>query len=264
MLEFLTLSRYSKQRNDGAPCPALPAAYHQILPMAGRKALRTIHLTMKENEFNTFINGMPKEPDLLCRDLYFNAAVLVPFVLVGDEYHLLFQKRAAGIRQGNEICFPGGRHDPELDRDFRETAVRETIEEIGITRQKIMIAGPLGTLVTPRGVIVESFVGRLMITGLDDLNPDSREVEELFSMPVSWFLEHEPEMYSTQVEIQATTTGPDGTKQILLPTQELGLPAKYGKNRKGMNYRVIVYKTPNHTIWGITATIIFEMLQKMG
>jgi len=44
----------------------------------------------------------------------------------------------------------------------------------------------------------------------------------------------------------------------------LGLPAKYGQNRKGMNYRVVVYKTGKYLVWGITAAIIFELVQKMG
>jgi 8-oxo-dGTP pyrophosphatase MutT (NUDIX family) len=219
---------------------------------------------MKENEYREFIEALPEAPGILCRDLYFNSAVVVPFVLIDHEYHLLFQKRAADIRQGSEICFPGGSHDPGLDPDFRETAIRETMEELGITRDRIIISGRLGTLVTPRGVIVETFIGRLAIDTLAELRPAPGEVEELFSIPISWFIDHQPEIYFTRVEVQPSTIGPDGKEQILLPVEELGLPAKYGQNRKGMNYRVVVYKTGKYLVWGITAAIIFELVQKMG
>jgi len=219
---------------------------------------------MKENEFGKFVSGLPKVPGVLCRDLYFNSAVLVPFLLIEDEYHILFQKRAAGIRQGSEICFPGGRHDSGLDQDFQETAIRETVEELGLSRDKISISGRLDTLVTPRGVIVETFIGTLDIGNLDELQPAPDEVEEVFTVPVSWFIANRPEIYFTRVEVQSSTTGPDGKKQVLLPVEELGLPAKYGKNLNGMNYRVIVYKTEKYVIWGLTATILFEMIRRIG
>jgi len=147
--------------------------------------------------------------------------------------------------------------------DFRETAIRETTEELGITRDKIIISKPLGALVTPRGVIVETFIGRLAINSLNELKPDPREVEEIFSIPVSWFIDNKPKIYFTRVEVQSSVTRPDGTKQILLPVEELGLPPKYEKNRKGMNYRVVVYKTHDHVIWGITAGILYELIQKI-
>ena len=218
---------------------------------------------MKESEYRKFIEDLPEVPGILGRDLYFNSAVLVPFIVIDDELQILFQKRAADIRQGSEICFPGGRHDQNLDADFRETAIRETAEELGIAGNKIAVSRYFGTLVTPRGVIVEAFIGRLAVDSLKDLKPDPREVEEIFSLPVSWFIDNKPEIYFTRVEVQSTFTDPEGKKQILLPVEELGLPAKYGKNRKGMNYRVVVYKTPNHIIWGITAGILFELINKI-
>ena len=36
-------------------------------------------------------------------------AVLCPLVERADGLHLLFEVRAAGLRQGGEVCFPGGR-----------------------------------------------------------------------------------------------------------------------------------------------------------
>ena len=218
---------------------------------------------MQELDFKIFINGLPEVPGIMGRDLYYNAAVLVPFVFIGEEYHLLFQKRAAGIRQGNEICFPGGGYDGSLDRTFQETAIRETVEELGVAREKIAISGRLDTLVTPRGIIVETFLGTLAVRELGELKPAAQEVEKIFTIPVSWFIDHTPEIYFTRVEMQPSSIGPDGEKQIFLPVDELGLPAKYGQNREGMKHRVVVYKTENHLIWGMTAAIVYEMIQKI-
>jgi peroxisomal coenzyme A diphosphatase NUDT7 len=219
---------------------------------------------MKENEFGIFVSSLPKVPGVLCRDLYFNSAVLVPFLLIGDEYHILFQKRAAGIRQGSEICFPGGRHDGSLDQDFQETALRETVEELGIDRDRISISGRLDTLVTPRGFIVEIFIGTLAVDNQNQMQPAPGEVEEIFTVPVSWFVANRPEIYFAKVEVQSSTTGQDGRKQILLPVEELGLPAMYGETLNGMDYRVVVYKTEKYVIWGLTATILFELIRKIG
>ena len=35
-------------------------------------------------------------------------AVLVPFLERDGEMHVLFERRAGGIHQGGETCFPGG------------------------------------------------------------------------------------------------------------------------------------------------------------
>jgi peroxisomal coenzyme A diphosphatase NUDT7 len=218
---------------------------------------------MKENEFRIFIDSLPEIPGILDRELYFNSAVLVPFLFIGGEYHLLFQKRAADIRQGSEICFPGGRHDGNLDRDFQETAVRETVEELGLAREKITITGRLDTLITPRGMIIETFIGTLALGSLDELRPALGEVEEVFTIPVSWFIQNSPEIYFIRVELQPSAIGPDGKKHILLPVDELGLPAIYGENWEGMRSRVIVYKTGKHLIWGLTAAIVFDMIRKI-
>ena len=40
-------------------------------------------------------------------------AVLVPLLRTADGLRLLFEVRAAALRQGGEVCFPGGRMEPE-------------------------------------------------------------------------------------------------------------------------------------------------------
>ncbi len=216
---------------------------------------------MKEYQFQQFKNELPEKPDIYGREEYLNSAVLVPFVLLDGEYHLLFQKRAPGISQGSEICFPGGHHDEQFDGSFKDTAVRETVEELGVESGAIRIIGRLDMLVTPRGVIVEPFVGILDIESLENLQPDANEVEEIFTLPVSWFIENKPEIYYNRVQIQSSYINKEGEEQVLLPVDELGLPSFYRGTRGGWKYRVVVYKTRKHIIWGLTASVVFSMMR---
>ena len=83
---------------------------------------------MKMFDENKLIESLPKETGILGKGDFLNSAVLIPLIKLKDEYHLLFEKRAAHIRQGGEICFPGGQLDKEKDKSIIETAVRETVE----------------------------------------------------------------------------------------------------------------------------------------
>ncbi len=218
---------------------------------------------MKQKQFETFITALPEIPDIYGREEYLNTSVLVPFFKKDGEYHLLFQKRAEGISQASEICFPGGHYEEGVDLSFRDTAIRETVEELGITVSDITVLGRLDLLVTPRGVIVEPYVGLLQIDSLNDLAPDRGEVEEVFSLPLNWFLENEPEIHHSRTQIQSSYIDKDGIEQILLPVDELGLPQHYKGTRGGWMFKVIVYKTEKYVIWGLTASIIFGMLKKI-
>ena len=62
-------------------------------------------------------------------------AVLIPLVEKEGEWSILFEVRQTGIRQGGEICFPGGRI--EEHETVEEAAVRETSEELLISPEKI-------------------------------------------------------------------------------------------------------------------------------
>ena len=112
------------------------------------------------------------------------------------------------------------------------------------------------------GAIVESYIGLLDQTLLDEIKIDNKEVEEIFIMPLSYFNNIEVEKYYVRLEIQPTFTDETGNEILLLPSKELGLPDKYQKPWGGKKYRVLVYKTNHGVIWGITAEIIYELTQK--
>ena len=66
-------------------------------------------------------------------------AVLCPLLEQPDGVHLLFEVRAAQLRQGGEVCFPGGRL--ESQETPAECALRETEEELSIPRSQIQLLG---------------------------------------------------------------------------------------------------------------------------
>ncbi len=201
--------------------------------------------------------------DILGRDQYANSAVLVPLISIKGESHLLFEKRAPHIKQGNEVCFPGGHFDKNFDSGYLQTALRETREELGIDPESIEILGQLDTLVSPRGVIVESYLGYIKLIDVDELDLDKTEVDETFTVPLSWFIENPPEIYHNRVEIQSSHRDEQGKEQILLPVEKLGLPLHYKKNRSEWLARVIVYRREPYMIWGLTAAIVYNMINKL-
>src|ERR671937_1458285 len=89
-----------------------------------------------------------------------DAAVLVPLFLDSGALHAVFTKRRDDLRRhAGEISFPGGRQDFP-DEDLRVNALRESEEEIGLSRKDVDLVGalpPVGTFVT--GYRIHPFVG---------------------------------------------------------------------------------------------------------
>lgn len=217
---------------------------------------------MNANQLSQLIERLPGVPGIIGKDEYFNSAVLIPLILINDEYHFLFEKRAASIRQGGEICFPGGEYDKK-DKNFLETAIRETEEELGIKRDRIKILGNMHTFLGPMGVTVDSFVAAIDIEDIAELNFDKNEVEKVFTLPVSFFVENPPDEYKIRLEMHSHYVNDKGEKVELFPVEQIGLPAKYSKPRSGKSHRVYVYKTKPDIIWGITAALIREVVSKI-
>jgi 8-oxo-dGTP pyrophosphatase MutT (NUDIX family) len=154
-------------------------------------------------------------------------------------------------------------HDKRVDKDYRETAVRETVEELGITREKIRVIGRFDTLVASMGATVDAFLGLLDITDTENLTLNPDEVEKVFTLPVSFFINNPPESYPVRLVVEPSYIGKDGKEVILFPAKELGLPEIYHKPWGKAMHRVLVYKTPVETIWGITAEIVHDMISKI-
>ncbi|HSD63680.1 MAG TPA: CoA pyrophosphatase [Ignavibacteriaceae bacterium] len=214
---------------------------------------------MRSEDLEKLVKNLPASPGILRKDEFFNSAVIIPFVLKDGEYYLLFEKRAANIRQGGEICFPGGEYDPKLDKNFTETAVRETIEELGIDISKINVVGILDTLIGPMGVTVDSCLATLSINNIDELNLDTIEVEKVFLVPVSYFQHNPPQIYHVQLVVHPHYTDESGNLVNLLPSKELELPEKYKQPWHAGKRQIFVYKLKEGVLWGLTAALVREV-----
>lgn len=217
---------------------------------------------MKKNNLKELISNLPKHPNVLGRNRFFNSAVLIPLVKIKGEYHLLFQKRAASIRQGGDICFPGGGFEIGIDKNFKDTALRETYEELGIKKKDIKILGQLDTYVAPIGAIIEPFVAKIKKKAYKNMNIDYNEVEKTLLIPISFFKDNEPIEYTLRHEVQPFKIDENGNKEIFFPVEELGLPDTYKKPWGNKRHKVWVYKYENEVIWGITSVLIRDVIEK--
>ena len=218
---------------------------------------------MTVHDIERIKSRLPKRPGIQGKEKFFKSAVLLPLVFQQGECFVLFQKRAYHIRQGGEVSFPGGRYDPDLDRSYQDTALRETIEELGVERNQITLLGALDVVVSPQGVIVAPFVGVLHLDDVEGLAFDRNEVEKVFLVPLRFFEQTEPGRYEVRVEIQASYVDEDGVEQVLLPAEELGLPERYFRTWGGKRYHVLVYPENEEIVWGITAGIMRDFILRL-
>lgn len=114
------------------------------------------------------------------------AAVLVPLVQREAGLNLLLTRRTDHLRDhAGQISFPGGRVEPEDDGPVA-TALRETEEEIGLSRQHIEVLGQLPVYSTVTAFQVTPVVG-LVEPGFT-LKLDDFEVAEAFEVPLAFLM----------------------------------------------------------------------------
>ncbi|MBN2279217.1 MAG: CoA pyrophosphatase [Candidatus Marinimicrobia bacterium] len=197
---------------------------------------------------------------MIGRERYKITAVLLPLFLHNGQCHLLFNVRSKNIPQPGEVCFPGGKFDSKIDADTRETALRETIEELGIGKEKIRFLGKLGYYTAPMGILVEAYVAALMISSLAELKYNQEEVEEVFALPVSELKKQIPEQYYVSIHVDPWRQNKNGSREMLLPYKKLGIPKRYNKPWGNIKHRIFVYQN-DPVIWGITAELVYDFLK---
>lgn len=217
---------------------------------------------MKPGDIELIQRKLPAVPRLEGEDEYLTSVVLLLLITIGGELNILFEKRSPLIRQGGEISLPGGGVVPD-DGTLEKTARRETAEEVGIPLERVRILGRLDSVLAPIGALVHVFVGYADVNR-DEIIPNPREVEGVFFVPVSSFIDHEPEVYKVISEVRPYYVDPvTSAKTVLFPTKELGLPERYWNSWSGSEHNVYVYRTIGGTIWGITARIIRDFVSKL-
>ena len=159
------------------------------------------------------------------------AAVLVPIVAHADGLTVLFTQRTASLRShSGQVSFPGGRAEPG-DPSIEFTALREAEEEIGLPARRVEVLARLPEYFTRTGFRVTPVVG--LIQPPLELVPDSREVDEVFEVPLAFILDAANHRRATR-ELNGRTVG----------------------------YYVIEHH--GHTIWGATAGMLVNLCRSLG
>ena len=139
-----------------------------------------------------------------------------------------------------------------LDKNFRETAIRETIEELQIKRNTLTNISKFGILVAATGVIIECYLCKLNIKSLDEINYNKDEVERLLFVPIDFFIKNKA--IKGEVEISNTAK---------FDVKEYNFPERYAKDWKIPSRYVYIYMYEDEPIWGITAEIIFDFIRTL-
>ena len=118
------------------------------------------------------------------------AAVLVPLVNREEGLTVLLTQRSANLPDHpGQISFPGGRLEDADNGDPALAALRETEEEIGLSRDRVTLVGRLDSYLTGTGFAITPLVG--VVAPPFDLTPDPFEVAEAFEVPLHFLLDPE-------------------------------------------------------------------------
>ena len=161
-----------------------------------------------------------------------DAAVLLAIYGWPDEPGLIFTERRADLRRhAGEVSFPGGRQD-EIDADLATTALREAQEEIALEPSRVELVGalpPTSTFVTDYRV--HPFVGLVAHPTELSLVPNPAEVETVLT-------------YSLEL-----LRGGYAMRRLV---------------RRGIPIHTPTYEVEGQLIWGATARILGNLLERLG
>ncbi len=145
---------------------------------------------------------------------------------------MVFTERRADLRRhAGEISFPGGRKDDQ-DTDLTATALRESHEEIGLDPSLVEIGEalpPTATFVT--GYRIHPYVGRIPHPTELSLKPNPAEVETVLTFSLD----------------------------LLRKSYEMRRLVRHG-----VPIHTPTYEIDGHLIWGATARILGDLLERLG
>ena len=196
-----------------------------------------------EKKLNDAFSGRKVWPRQFIRR---KSAVLIPVVYIENEPHILFEIRSKKLRhQPGEICFPGG--GLEGNESPSRTAVRETCEELLVSRDQVELIGPCHILSRLYDAYIRSYAG--IIRGYEGTF-DTVEVDSVFTIPVKELLSMKPDVYDAKI---TTVPGDDFPWELL--------PGGRDYNFYYASKKMYFYNTSYGPIWGITAEFLYMFLE---
>ncbi|MDD7409477.1 MAG: CoA pyrophosphatase [Anaerovoracaceae bacterium] len=172
-----------------------------------------------------------------------SSSVLVPMVNTDAGWEVLFEVRSDTVSQPGEVAFPGG-HLESGERSI-DAVLRETVEEIGVTPESVKILGELPRERIQGGRLVKPFVGLLSDYAYKNIKT-SAEVQQVFTVPMSFLMNKEPERYSYKMSIENDESLPEVLQKHLSVETPYGVTLYWEYNGFG--------------IWGLTARILNNLI----
>jgi len=116
---------------------------------------------------------------------YSEASILVIFINneIDQESYILITQRKKNLRKhAGQVAFPGGRKEV-ADKNLLETALRETEEEINLSKDNYDIIGDLPNFYTGTGYVVTPFIALMKSESnwQNLISPNPEEVEKIFT-----------------------------------------------------------------------------------
>ncbi|MBY8988434.1 MAG: CoA pyrophosphatase [Candidatus Lokiarchaeota archaeon] len=171
-------------------------------------------------------------------DFFTSSAVLFSIIPYKDKPYdlILIHRSNLGTRHRGEMSFPGGKFEEDKDKSLKDTALRETEEEIGVSRETVKIIGCLDDFPTMTKYIITPFVA--IIDKNQKLIKQETEVQRILKIPIDFFTS------KTQFREQAIDV--DGNK---FPVFYFN----YTDQENGQKY----------TVWGATAYMIVTFIEML-
>lgn len=157
-------------------------------------------------------------------------AVLMLLYEKERQLHLVLTRRRDDLQaHAGQISFPGGRSEPQ--ETLKETALRETREEVGIQPAAITILGQLTSIyIFPSDFEVHPFVG--WHEGAPVFRPQPEEVAEIVETPLA-------ALFDEQTRREELWEWRDGTLHV--PFYQIG----------------------EHKVWGATAMMLSDFVERV-
>jgi 8-oxo-dGTP pyrophosphatase MutT (NUDIX family) len=157
------------------------------------------------------------------------AVLLIAYTKNGESYLVLTRRRDDLNAHAGQISFPGGQREP--GETMQSAAFREADEEIGVSTPALEFLGELTTIyIPPTDFEVHPFVAWHRDAPI--FTPQDQEVAEILEVPISHMMDpstHHEETWDFQ----------------------------------GYKIEVPFYLVGPHKVWGATATIMSEFLERL-